>query len=208
MEGSRLDRLAPLSGILALVCVGAAAAMIGVYDYLPTGEKLVEVFSRSPNTLVVSGLLGNLSAFFMFVFASFTAVRLRQGSTPAGWLVKLAYGGGIATALVIGVGFTSLIATGSRAGSPGGIGPIEAVTLYDFYGNLLGDLFGVTMACFMLAAAVIWLRAGVLPSWFNWAAIVVGILLVTPVAYILEPVALVWILVVSVRMYARPASPA
>jgi predicted membrane metal-binding protein len=53
------------------------------------------------------------------------------------------------------------------------------------------------MAAFMLAASVLWLRARTLPAWFNWAAIVVAVLMLTPIAYLMLVLALVWITVVS-----------
>jgi len=197
LNTSQLDRLAPLSGLLAVIAVGAASAMVGVYDYLPSGEQLVSAFSRAPGALVTAGFLGDASAFLMLVFASTTAIRLRQADPSGGWLVKLGFAGGTASGVVLGIGFSTLIATGSRAGSPGGLGPVEAVALYDFYGNLLGQMFGVAMAAFMLAASVLWLRVRTLPAWFNWAAIVVGVLMLTPIAYLMLLLALAWITVVS-----------
>lgn len=164
MNSSRLDRLSPSSGILAFVGLSAAAAMVGVYDYLPSGERLVEAFGQAPNNLAAAGFLGNAAAFLMLVFASLTTIRLRQAEPTGGWLVKLGFGGGISSGVVLGIGFSTLIASGSRAASPGGLGPVEAVALCDFYGNLLGQMFCVTMAAWMLAAALIWLRASVLPA--------------------------------------------
>jgi hypothetical protein len=206
MNDSRLDRLVPLSGVLAVLAIMLAAAMIGVYDYLPTGERLVEVFSGNPNRLVTSGFLGNFSAFLFFAFASCATVRLRQAEPTGGWLVKFGNAGGVSTAVVLGIGFSALIATGSRAGSSAGLGPIEAVTLYDLCGNMLGQLFGVTMAAFMIGASLIWLRAHILPRWFNWASIVVAVLLLTPGAYIMLLVALLWTAVVSIWIYRSQPS--
>jgi hypothetical protein len=207
LNTSRLDRLAPLSGVMAVICLAAASAMVGVYDYLPTGDRLVSAFAQNAVGLVTAGFVGNLGAFLLLAFASCIAIRLRQAEPTEGWLVKFGFSGGTASGIVLGIGFSSLMATGSRAGASGGLGPSEALALYDFYSNLLGQLFGVTMAALILASSVIWLRSRMLPAWFNWVAIVVAVLMLTPFAYLMLILGLVWILVVSLWIYrGRPAA--
>jgi hypothetical protein len=201
LNTSRLDRLAPLSGVLAVTGLLAASALLGVYDYLPTGQRLAQAFSHSPSNVVASGFIGNLSGLLMMAFAACTSVRLRQAEPPGGWLAKLGYGGGTAAGIVLGIGFSTIIATGSRAGSAGGLDPVEAITLYDFYSNLLGELLGVALAAFMISASIVWLRGRLLPGWFNWLAILVGLLSLSPVAYLALILDLTWVAVVSVWLY-------
>ena len=198
MRGSPWERLAPLSGIVAVAAVAVAAALVGVYDYLPSGERLVDVFSRNPNNLVASGLVGNLGAFLVFWFAGCVYRVMRAAGRGDGWLSVVAAGGGAATAVVLGIGFSALIATGSRAGAGSGLSSTEAVTLYDFTSNLLGQLLGVTMAVFMISASAAWLGSRQLPAWFNWASVAVGVTLLTPAAYLFLIFALAWMAVVSV----------
>jgi len=58
----------------------------------------------------------------------------------------------------------------------------------------------------MFSSNVIWLRAHVLPRWFNGAGVVVAVLLLTPFAYLILLPALLWIVVVSVWMFRQPPS--
>jgi hypothetical protein len=200
VHDSRWDRVVPLSGIAAVAAVGVASALVGIYDYLPSGERLVAAFSGSSSALVAAGFVGNLGAFFFMWFAGSTFRALRRADEGDGWLSLVGLGSGFAGALVLGIGFSALIATGSRAGSTSGLSAAEAITLYDFYSNILGQLFGVTMAVFMVAASASWLKSRQLPAWFNWASVVVAVTLLTPAAYLFLILTLLWLAVVSVWM--------
>jgi hypothetical protein len=61
----------------------------------------------------------------------------------------------------------------------------------------------------MVASGLAILRGAALPRWLGWAAIVIGILaLVLPIAFLALLLLLIWILVVSILIYRRQASPA
>ncbi len=208
MSRSSLERLAPLTGLVSAVLMMAGAAMFGVYDYLPSAEKLQEIFNDKPTRVYVAGYIGTLSAFFLIWFAGslYRALHEREGSS--GRLSMVAFGGGAASGVALATGYTVMVATGARAGAPGGISPVEAVTLYDFYGQVLGQMLAVTLAVFIGASAVVSLRTGVFPTWFGWASVLIALGLLTPVAYVVLALALLWLLVVSVWLYRRGASPA
>jgi hypothetical protein len=70
----------------------------------------------------------------------------------------------------------------------------------------MGQMFGIFMAVFIGAAAVVSLRTALFPAWFGWASAVVTFGLLTPYAYIMLASALLWLLVVSIWLYVRGSS--
>jgi hypothetical protein len=114
----------------------------------------------------------------------------------------------VASGVALAVGYTAMVAAGARAGAPGGISPVGAVTLYDFYGQVLGQMFATTLAVFIGASAVVSLRTGMFRAWFGWVSALIAFGLLTPIAYIILALALVWLLVVSIWLFRRGASTA
>ena len=208
MKESRLERLAPLTGAIAVVLFSIGAALLGTYEYLPTADRLREILSENAINVQAGGYIGSISAFFMLWFAGsvFSALREREGGT--GRLSTVAFGGGVASGAALAVGFSAILASGARAGTEGGITPVEAVTMYDLYGQILGGMFAITMAVFIGATAVVSLRTLMFPKWFGWVSALIAFGLLTPFAYAVLALVLVWLLVVSVWLYWRGRSTA
>jgi hypothetical protein len=194
MNESRLARLAPLTGVIALVLFSIGAALLGIYDYLPAADRLQEILSDNATNVFAGGYIGSISAFFMIWFAGsvFSVLREREGGT--GWLSMIAFGGGVASGVALAVGFSAILASGARAGAEGGITPVEAVTMYDLYSQVLGGMFAIAMAVFIGATAVVSLRTSVFPKWFGWVSALVAVGLLTPFAYAVLALVLVWLL--------------
>ena len=208
MNESRLERLAPLTGVIALVLFSVGAALLGIYDYLPSADRLQEILSDNATNVFAGGYIGSISAFFLMWFAGsvFSALREQEGGTERASMV--AFGGGVASGVTLAIGFSAILASGARAGTDGGITPVEAVTMYDLYGQILGQGFAVTMAVFIGATGVVSLRTVMFPKWFGWASLLIGFALLTPFGYAALALALVWLLVLSVWLYWRGRSTA
>jgi hypothetical protein len=78
--------------------------------------------------------------------------------------------------------------------------------MFDFWGQIMGQMFAISLAVLIGAAAVVSLRTALFPAWFGWASAVVAIGLLTPFAYIVLALAVVWLVVVSIWLYIRGAS--
>ncbi|MBW8012927.1 MAG: hypothetical protein FVQ83_17050 [Chloroflexi bacterium] len=193
MNDSRLEKLAPLSGALAVVLMMAGAGMLGVYDYLPSAEKLQGIFSDNSTNLITAGYLGLFSAALLLWFSGnvYSALREREGSD--GRLSMVAFGGGVASGVAMGVAFSAILGIGARAGAVGGISGDVAVALYDLYGTILGQMLAFTFAVFIGAAAVVSLRTGMFPAWFGWASALIAIGLLTPLGYFVLFFTLIWL---------------
>ncbi len=203
MTEFRLERLAPLTGAAALVLFSIGAALLGIYDYLPGAERLQEVLSENATNVFAGGYIGSVSAFFMIWFSGSVFSALRKVEGGNGRLSSVALGGGVTAGAALALGFSAILASGARAGAEGGITPIEAVTMYDLYGQVLGSMFAIAMAVFIGATAVVLLRTLIFPRWFGWVSALIAVGLLTPVAYAVLALVLVWLLVVSIWLYRR-----
>jgi hypothetical protein len=207
MNNSRFERLAPLTGVLTTVLILAGAVGGSSFDYLPSADRAAEIYSESPIRVMADGYLGLVAAFTLIWFAGSVYVDLRKREGGTGRLSMLAFGGGIASGLTVGVAYAVKVTAGARAGATDGISPIAAVTLYDLYSAVIGNLAAFTFAAFIGAAALVWLRTGMTPRWTGWASIVLALGLVSPIGYLFVAFALVWLVVVSVWLYRRGAAP-
>ncbi len=203
MNESRLERLAPLTGIIALVLFSIGAALLGIYEYLPLSDRLKEILSDNATNVFAGGYIGSISAFFFIWFAGsvYNTLREREGGT--GRLSMVAFGGGVASGAALAIGFSAILASGARAGAEGGITPVEAVTMYDLYSQVLGGMFAITMAVFIGATAVVSLRTSIFPRWFSWASVLITFGLLTPFAYAVLALVLVWLLAVSISLFRQ-----
>ncbi len=61
--------------------------------------------------------------------------------------MRLGFAGAAATAIVLGNASSLRIAAGSRAGAAGGLDPVEALALFDIYGNIMGGRIGPDHGC-------------------------------------------------------------
>ncbi len=208
MNNSRLERLAPLTGAVTVVLMIVGTVLIGAYDYLPSADRAVEIFSDNPTQVIVASYLGLVSAFTLIWFAGSLSSALREREGGAGRLSMVAFGGGVASGVALAAGYSVLVTAGVRAGAPGGISPVGAVTLYDLYGSILGQMFAITMAAFIGASAVVSLRTGMFPAWFGWVSTLIAFGLLSPIGYLVLVLTPVWLLGVSISLYRRGASTA
>jgi hypothetical protein len=203
MTTSRFERFAPLSGLVSMLLLVVASGLLGVYDYLPSADHLLDVFSGSSTRIIVVGYVGLYAAASLLWFAGnvYSFLRTYEGDGPR--LAMIAFGGCVASAIVFGAGFSAIIAIGARAGALSGLGPAQAVTLYDFYGTLMGQMGAFTFAVFIGATGILSLRAELFPRWFGWASVLIALGLVTPIGYFVLFFTLVWVPGVSLALFRQ-----
>jgi hypothetical protein len=146
-------------------------------------------------------LLGDV-LFIVFLGALRTSLLAAEGKALQ-W-TALAFGGGIATAVMLIAASTPVLAAAATADA---LEPSAAqafgVIEYAFF---IGAEF--TAAVFLLATGVLAIRMKVLPVWLGWASVVLALLMlivVGPIGFIAIVVGLpLWVLVVSVLLWLRP----
>ena len=203
MNESRLERFSPLSGAAAVLIMVVGILSSNFYEFLPSAEHIADFLNSNAARVYTGGYIASLSVFFLIWFAGSVRSVLIKYEGEAGSVSNTAFGGAVAAAVVLGISFIGIFASGLRAGAPGGLTPIGAVTMYDFWTQLTGQLFGIFMAVFISAAAVVSLRTGLFPAWFGWASLVIAFGLLTPFAYAVLGLAILWLLVVSIWLYMK-----
>jgi hypothetical protein len=203
MNNARFEKLAPLSGAASVLVMIIGTGMLGVYDYLPIGDRLVEIFSGNSTKVITIGYLGFFSAILLMWFAGSIYDALHEREGGYGRLSMVAFGGCVASGLALGIGFSALFAMGARVGGVGGISPTEAVTLYDLYGTILGQMVAFTFAVLIGSTGTVSLRTEIFPNWFGWASVLIALGLISPIGYFVLFLALVWLFGVSISLYRR-----
>lgn len=203
MNSSRIAKLAPLSGAASVLLLIAGTGLLGVYDYLPESNRLVEIFSSNSTKVIVIGYLGLFSAALLMWFAGSIYSALNEREGDKGRLSMIAFGGGLASAITLGAGFSALLAVGARAGAADGLSAAVAVTLYDLYGTLLGQMAAFTFAVLVGATGIVSIRTAIFPPWFGWASLLIALGLVTPLGYFFLALVLIWLVGVSLTLYRQ-----
>ncbi len=203
MNSTRIEKIAPLSGAASVLLLIAGTGLLGVYDYLPAADRLVEIFSGNSTKTITVGYLGLISAVLLMWFAGSIYSVLNEHEGANGRVSMIAFGGGLASGIAIGAGFSTLLAVGARAGAVDGLSPIQAVTLYDLYGTLLGQMAAFTFAVLIGATGVLSLRTSIFPNWFGWVSLLIALGLVTPLGYFFLALVLPWLLGVSITLYRQ-----
>jgi hypothetical protein len=200
MKTSSLEKFTSLTGLISVVLLVGGSLIFSVYDYLPSADKLSEIFNRDPFTVQISGYILTLSAFFMiwFVGGFYKVLRKQEGESPL--FSHIAFASGVGSGIALLIGYSAIITVGARAAASGGISPGEAVTLYDFYSHIIGQMFPITFALFMGASAVVSLRSGLFPAWLGWVSLVIALGLVSPIGYMVIILALLWLLIISISI--------
>ena len=154
----------------------------------------------------------NFAAFFIFlagvlfmlVFFSVLRSRLRAAEGPGGDLAQLAFGSGVASA-ALWIGAVSFF--------------VAPLAVADDRGSLNApaDHLRVLERCrlpalgraVVLGALVVWatsavaFRTGVLPRWFAWVGVVVGVICLVAIFFVPAFVYWAWILVASILLLRR-----
>jgi hypothetical protein len=200
MSDSRLEKLGPLSGTVAVALLVLGAVLVGIYDFLPPAEQVAEAISSNSTGVIAGGYVGSVAAFFMIWFAGTTYASLRKRDSN-GSLPMITLAGGVMVSIAMGIAFSGIYSAGLRAGADGSLNPTQAVTLYDLWGQVMSQMVGIGLAAFIAATSVISMRTDLFPGWFNWVSVIVAVGLFSPFAYLFLLPAVIWVIVVSVRLY-------
>jgi hypothetical protein len=163
-------RLAPLSGVVAVVLILAGFAATG---NAPKGTssvaKVVAFYSKHSSAQTTSGVLLSLGALLFLVFAASFATRVRSAAGAAA-LCLLGAG-------VLVVGLTTY--AGLSIAMADVVGHVQGTALQAL--NVLADdavfIFLITIgtSAFLLGAAAAVFGTAVLPRWLGWWAVVFAI---------------------------------
>lgn len=193
-------RLVPLSGVAAVALVVAAGVIGGETPGTDASlDEVVSYYSDHETGLAIGSALLGLGAFFFLLFSTTVAGLLRRAQGESGGSSALSFAGGI----VFTVGLT--IFAGLNFAAADVVDDVEPVVVQTL--NALGsDMFftvAVGTGAFLLGTGIATLKTGALPKWLGWAAIVIGIIAITPLGFFGFLLLGIWTLIASVMLYLR-----
>ncbi len=207
MKSDRWDRLAPLTGILAVVLwvVGAAMLFSDEPGSSASPDELAAHFADNAGRLLAGSFIFMLGvASFLWFVGTLRAVLARvEGGV--GRVAGIAAAGGVATASML-FGMVAPEAAGAlqAQNEDRGPSPESADTL-----SALGDGFFIAaeVAAIVLVAAtaVAVLRTGVLPRWVAWVSLLLAVwLVIGPIGWLgLLFGVPVWTVLISVLLWSK-----
>jgi hypothetical protein len=208
---SRLERLAPLTGVLAVALI--VAAFVVFPDEPPEADegiaKVVKFWRDNDDEASISGLLLALSAVPMTWFAGSMRRVLSRAEAIRGRLAPVAFAGLVIFSVGALVGGALQFTLGESAEdiSPPAIEALGAINANFWFPYIAG------IAIFMLATGVVSLRHRALHPALGWTALALGIIGLTPLGFFAFLASGLWIVAASIVLYLRddadaPAAPA
>jgi hypothetical protein len=208
MTAERLERYAPLTGVLAVVLwvVGFLVLMSsGLPGTAASPEQVLAYYQTSSAPVLAGGLLWVFGTLAFVWFLGSLRVSLQSAEGGAGRLASIAFGGGIAMAVS-----AVFIPAGSMAVvlAAGTISATSADVLHR-----LPSIFYVGAEMFAAvvvgATGLLVLRTAVFPRWLAWVSIVLAIvLLIPPIGWLGVLFGIpIWVALVSVLLMPRAELP-
>jgi hypothetical protein len=208
MELSRIERLAPLAGLLGIALV--IAAIIVFPDEPPSVDdsraEVVKFWLDNDSEAMVAAVLGAVSMVPFLWFAGSLRSRLRAAEPAPGRLSAIAFAGMIvfAGAIATSAVLQFTVADGADDLPPVAIQTLSAISSDYFFPFLVG------VATWMLATAAAILRYRAMHVAFGWTALLIGIVSLTPIGFFGFIASLLWIVAASIALYVlegREAAP-
>ena len=167
-------------------------------------KKVVDFWNDHETEGVVAGLVGALAMVPYLWFVGTLRSVLRQAEGATGRLSGTAFAGGLVFAGYALVGLTMMFAAAETVGD---VPPAVTQTLSVLNSECWLGL-AVGNAVLLLATGVLVLRSGLLPKWFGWLTVVLGVASVTPAGFFAFLATLLWVIGVSIVLYLRGGAPA
>jgi hypothetical protein len=193
----RLQRLAPLSGIVFVVLVVVAFIPVGgsTPDSSDSAAKITSFYTDNHTKEFVAVILIALGTLFLALFIAALRDRLRTAGAET-WanLVLVAGAAAVAGFLFAATVHAALADGGDHHFSADAMVAINGLDSNSFFA------FALPIGAMVLGAGGAALQTGVLPRWLGWVAVALGILSFTPIGFIAFGLSGIWIIVVSVML--------
>jgi hypothetical protein len=201
----RLQRLAPLSGVLAaaLWVLGVVVLEAGGNPADPeSAQELADFYRDDRTAILLAGLLHVLGGFFFLWFVGVLGAVTRGVDDSLAWIRIAALAGGIAAAAMM-LALTGPQTTGATTDvellSP------ESALVFWRLAHAFFIAAEIGFAVFVSAVSLLALAGVLFPRWLGWSGLVVSlILLVPPVGWVaLLLLVPIWLVIASVLLYRR-----
>jgi hypothetical protein len=206
------ERWAPLAGIVGVALLVIAFAVAGsTPDTDATDEKIAAYLGDHSNQVQ------NITGFFLFlagilfVLAFFAALRSRlvDAESGGGRLGQFAFGAGIASSVLFVAAVSTFVSPLFAANDTSTFRDADIFRITQTLGYELWIAAVVVGALAVWSTAAVALRTRVLPRWFAWLSILVGVLCLFALFFI--PAFIFWgwiVLAAALLTWGRGARPA
>jgi hypothetical protein len=204
-RGWAWERWAPLAGVgavvLWLISVLGGGPVPDTFE--ATGQEWLAYITGNGGRILISRLLLLLGDLLFLWFLGTLRARLLAAEGQPGRWTAIAFGSGIATAVMLIASATPVLAAAAAADAlEPSAGQALAVAEYAFF--IGAEIAG---AALLMATGLLAIRTAVLPAWLGWASLVVALLLLTiigPIGFIAIVIGFpLWVVVVSVLLWRR-----
>jgi hypothetical protein len=206
---SGAQRIAGISGITGAVLFGVGSAIWGL-DMPEDGTavpKVVEFYEDTADRIVIGGSLSLLAVAAALLFAG--AMRQVLAEAEGDDVLASTAFGGLLVAIAAGIGAEGINLDAALRAQDDELSPELAQSLFEVSQTLGGVLSGLGLGVFAIATGLVALRSGqVLPRWLAIFTLVLGIVLITPLAHVnwLAGAALVLLgVMIGAALLLRPA---
>jgi len=203
------ERFSPLAGLLAVVGMVVAFGLVSGSPSSDDSDAKISSYYASDShqtRSIVAWLVFTAAILLLLFFFATLRARLvaREGNTAK--LSALAFGSGVASAVFWAASVFFFAGPGLTADDTNKF-KLDPNTF-----RLVNDTgYAFWVAAVMVGALVVWatsavaLRTGLLPRWFAWLGILVGIIQLFAIFFVPAFVYWGWILVASILLTWRPA---
>lgn len=195
------SKVAPLSGALFALLLIAGFLVNPSSDFMPPENDVVVYLQDGPTRIIIGAYLGLFAAAALIWFSASLHKSLRHLDDDAGRLSLLAFGGGLVASGLFAIGAMATIAGAERVLVTDSIQPGAAAALFDIAGIATGNGAPIGLGVMMIAAGLVSGRADSRYRWTTWVSLLVGLGLLSPFAWAVMALGVVWVAVVGVGMY-------
>jgi len=209
----RWERLAPLSGIVAVVLFVVGFLVFELVGDPPgsdeTAEGYLSYFREDDGSIWGGAWILLVGMFFFLWFLGSLRAAFSRAEGGVGRLTSIAYTGGIGAALLLTGAVATQISGAIAADENENLSPQTAETLW-WAGDGFFVAAGFFLAALYAASALITLRTRVLPLWLGIVSATLALASLVPfitwaVVIFATPI---WIIIVAIWLYIRPDAPA
>lgn len=203
---TRVARFVPLTGLIFVALAVAGGLAIGnTPDSDATLAKVTHFYSVHHNRIFASGILWAYAAIFLAFFGATLWSRVRAAGL---WPVLSA--GTIVGTAVASLGFLLFAGVDFALGDLGNKTNVSGQAIQSLHaltdGTFLPVAAGIEILLWGVGLAAV--RGAILPRWLAWIALVIAVLMVTPIGFFAVLAFLIWTIIVSIWLAVRPVAPA
>lgn len=198
----RLERLAPLTGVVFLIVVLVAFIVGGeTPDNDDSTAEIVSYWRDNDTRQVVGGWILGVAALLLVWFGGSLRRTISRAEGGDGRLAAICFAGTVMASIGMLLFGSLTFAAATEADEV----PPEVLHTISVLNNTLFFPLSGGAALMLVAAGLAIVYTAALPRWLGWVAIVIGVLILTPLGFFALLAWLLWVAVVSILLFARGA---